>query len=155
MGCVGLCAVCCVFPFARWSRAAQVWPILSSEATETATETLTLDTENPITLNVDATLGSIHVRPGSDDQTVVVTYTKKAYGLTKSAALKELDNIAITLTQPILAKRGSKSSLPARSKTVSGCWQIVRNWRSAYPEPPSRLTTMWAASTSRASRPVR
>jgi hypothetical protein len=102
MGCVGLCAVCCVFPFCLlFASGLGLAAILSnSEATQTATETVALDTENPITLYVDATLGSIHVRPGSGDQAVVVTYTKKAYGLTKSRALKELDNIAITITPP-------------------------------------------------------
>lgn len=97
LGCLGACAACCVLPFcALVITGAGFAAILSnSEATQSGTETVTLDPDTIITLAVDNSVGSIDIRPGSEDR-VEVAYTKKAYGLTKGQAQDELDNITVS-----------------------------------------------------------
>jgi len=98
--CLGMCAACCVLPFCALAiTGAGFAAVLSnSAATQSGTETIALNPDAIITLAVDSPVGSIDVRPGREDE-VEVTYTKKAYGLTKGQAQDELDNITVSVVE--------------------------------------------------------
>ncbi len=100
--CMALCCLCCFLPFCLLAATgAGMAAILSnSETTRVATQTLTVDPDMPVTLNVEGTSGSITVRRGDSDSEVIVNSTKRAYGWTKNAAEKELDNITMDVQQP-------------------------------------------------------
>ena len=71
----------------------------NAKATISGTETVAVDGGAVVTLEVTNRVGSIAIKAGTTDE-VRVEYTKTGYGLTKSAAQKELDNITVTVTQP-------------------------------------------------------
>jgi hypothetical protein len=71
----------------------------NSEVAQSHTETFNLPAGTNPTLTVDNPVGAVTVRRGNDNE-VVVTYTKKAHGLTKSRATAELDNIRVDTQQP-------------------------------------------------------
>jgi hypothetical protein len=101
-GCMALCCLCCFLPICLLAATgAGIATILSnSEVTRVDTQTLTVDPNMPVTLNVDGTSGSITVQRGESDSDVIVNSTKRAHGWTKSAAEKELDNITVDIQQP-------------------------------------------------------
>jgi hypothetical protein len=102
IGCVGMCCLCCVLPWCiLGATGVGVAAVLSnSEATETDTQRFTVDPDYPVQLTVDNTVGAIRVQRGNTADEVTVTYTKKAYGLTKSRADKELDKVTVDIQQP-------------------------------------------------------
>jgi DUF4097 and DUF4098 domain-containing protein YvlB len=101
-GCMALCCLCCFLPLCLLAAtgAGMAAVLSNSETTRVATQTLTVNPDTPVTLNVDGTSGSITVQRGGKDDEVTVNSTKRAYGLTKSAAEKELDNITLDVKQP-------------------------------------------------------
>jgi DUF4097 and DUF4098 domain-containing protein YvlB len=101
-GCMGLCCLCCFLPICLLAATgASMAALLSnSETTRVATQTLTVDPTDTVTLNVDGTSGSITIRGSGSNDAVIINSTKRAYGLTKSAAEKELDNITLDVQQP-------------------------------------------------------
>jgi hypothetical protein len=102
IGCLGMCCLCCVLPWCiLGATGAGLAAVLSnSEAIETDTQRFTVDPDYPVQLTVDNTVGAIRVRRGDNAEEVTVTYTKKAYGLTKSRADKELDKVTVDIQQP-------------------------------------------------------
>jgi hypothetical protein len=102
VGCVGLCGLCCFLPFCLLAvTGVSLAAVFSnSETTQASTQTFTVDPDTPVQLTVDGMSGAINVRAGTNSDEVIVTTTKKAYGWTKSAAQKELDNIKVDIQQP-------------------------------------------------------
>ena len=102
IGCLLSCFTCCVLPVCGLAVAGVGLAALleNSEVTETKTETVRLETDDPITLTVDNRVGDILIEPGTNDE-VVVEYTKRAHGLTKSSAQDELDNILVDIDDSV------------------------------------------------------
>jgi hypothetical protein len=100
-GCLLLPCLCCVLLICLLAATGVgVAAVLSnSEVTQSATKTLDLPTGTTPKLTVSNPVGAVTIRGGSGDH-VVVQYTKKAYGVTKSRATAELDNIQVDIQQP-------------------------------------------------------
>lgn len=101
-GCMGMCCLCCALPCIILSATSVGGAVLlsNSEAVETATQRLTVDPEVPVQLTVENTVGAIRVQRGDAADEVSVTYTKKAYNLSKGRASKELEKVTVDIQQP-------------------------------------------------------
>jgi hypothetical protein len=101
VGCLLAPCLCCLLAICLLAATGVgVAAVLSnSEVTQSATKTLTLSGDTNPTLTVNNPVGAVTIQRGSGDQ-VVVQYTKKAYGVTKSRATAELDNIQVDIQQP-------------------------------------------------------
>jgi hypothetical protein len=101
VGCLLAPCLCCLLAICLLAATGVgVAAVLSnSEVTQSATKTLTLSGDTNPTLTVNNPVGAVTIQRGSGDQ-VAVQYTKKAYGVTKSRATAELDNIQVDIQQP-------------------------------------------------------
>ncbi len=101
IGCLVLPCLCCAaFLCGTVALGASLAAVLNNaKATASGTETVTVDGSAVITLDVTNRVGSITIKAGTSDE-VRVEYTKTGYGLTKSAAQKELDNMTVSVEQP-------------------------------------------------------
>lgn len=100
IGCTTLCCLCCILPFCLFvTVAGGVATIASnSEATVTDTQTLDVDPDRPVTLTVDNPVGSVVIAPGASGVVEVET-KRRAFGWNQDRAQRELENIAVAVTQ--------------------------------------------------------
>lgn len=100
-GCMTMCCLCCIVPLCITATAAGGLAAVAgnSEVTAHDVQTLTVDPDQPVNLTVDNPVGSVVIAQGSGD-TVEISTTKRAFGWNTERAQRELDNIAIMVTQP-------------------------------------------------------
>jgi DUF4097 and DUF4098 domain-containing protein YvlB len=101
IGCLMSCFACCVLPVCGVASvvAGVAFVYENNKVTDTQTKVYPLETDDPITLEIDNSIGDVVIEHGNDDE-VVVEYTKQASGITKSQARDELDNIEVLIDWP-------------------------------------------------------
>jgi hypothetical protein len=101
LGCLCMPFVCCIMVLCGTAAAGATLATIFSRnhMSESHTETLSVPSGAPVTLNVDNRVGEITIERGTED-TVVVEYTKTAYGLTKSNAQDAVNDIIVDIQQP-------------------------------------------------------
>lgn len=101
IGCTTLCCLCCILPFCMVVTVAGGMAAIASnsEATVTDTQTVDIETGLPVTLAVDNLVGSVVIEPGASGAVEIET-TRRAFGWNQDRAQRELENIAVSVTQP-------------------------------------------------------
>jgi len=103
LGCLLLLCLCCLLPLCLLGMggltigsAAAV--VMNNEATESGSEQVAVNADEPIVLTVENSVGQITIQPGSSEE-VVVEYTKRAYGWTKDDANAQLKTMDVKVDQ--------------------------------------------------------
>lgn len=101
IGCLTLGCLCCILPFCLFITVAGGMAAIASnsEATITDTQTLEVEAGRPVTLTVDNPVGSVVIEPGASGVVAVET-KRRAFGWNQDRAQRELQNIAVSVTQP-------------------------------------------------------
>ncbi|MBN1964359.1 MAG: hypothetical protein JW910_06920 [Anaerolineae bacterium] len=99
-GCLFLCCACWTLPvLALGVGGVTLAAILdNSKVTASGSETVALDPDQPVSLDVTNHAGKVVIQAGDPDE-IVVDYTKTAYAFSRGAASDQLNQIAVAVAQ--------------------------------------------------------